>query len=50
MAVRKTIAKYQPDDMFDGKPEYDLLYTELTGVIRLVIEKNELPVFGSAKH
>lgn len=49
-AVRKTIAKYHPDDEFDGKPEYDLLYTELTGVIRLVIERNELPVFGSASH
>ena len=49
-AVRKTIARFHPDDEFDGKPEHDMLYTELTGVIRLIIEKNELPVFGSAGH
>lgn len=47
--VRNTIASYQPDDEFDSSPDYDLLYTELTGVIELIIEKNELPVFGSAK-
>lgn len=40
--VKATIAKYSPDDKFDEKPEYSLLYTELTGVIQLVIEKNSL--------
>lgn len=49
-AVSKTIAKYNPDDDFDSKPERDILYTELTGIIQLVIEKNELPVFGPIKH
>ena len=32
-AIRETIAKYEPGDDFDGSPEYDMLYTELTGVI-----------------
>lgn len=41
-AVKATIAKYNPDDAFDEKPEYDLLYTELTGVIQLIIENNSL--------
>ncbi len=38
-AIRKTIAKYEPGDDFDGSPEYDLLYTELTGVIALSYSK-----------
>lgn len=41
-AVKATIAKYSPDDTFDEKPEYDLLYTELTGTIQHVIENNSL--------
>lgn len=41
-AVKATIAKYNPDDNFDEKPEYDLFYTELTGTIQLVIENNNL--------
>ena len=44
-AVQKTFAKYKLDDDFDGKPEYDELYTELTGCIQIIIERNELPVF-----
>ena len=40
--VKATIAKYSPDDKFDEKPEYSLLYTELTGVIQLVIENNSV--------
>lgn len=48
-AVRKLLAKYKTDDSFDGTPEYDLLYTELTGTIRLVIERNGLPVL-KARH
>lgn len=46
--IRNTIAKYRPDDRFDGTPERDLLYTELTGIIRLVIERNGLPVLNHA--
>lgn len=41
-AMKATITKYKPDDTFDEKPEYDLLYTELTGTIQLVIENNSL--------
>ena len=41
--VKATINKHNPDDTFDEKPEYDLLYTELTGTIQLVIENNSLP-------
>lgn len=49
-AIAKAIAAYRPDDDFDGRPEYDQLYTELTGIIQLVMEKNELPAFGAARH
>ncbi len=41
-AVKAAIAKYNPDDTFDEKPEYELLYTDLTGVIQMVIENNSL--------
>lgn len=44
-AIQKTFAKYKLDDDFDGKPEYNELYTELTGCIQIIIERNELPVF-----
>ena len=37
--IRDTIAKYEPGDDFDGSPEYDQLYTELTGVIALNCSK-----------
>ena len=37
--IRETIAKYNPGDEFDGSPEYDQLYTELTGVIALSCSK-----------
>lgn len=43
--VDSNVAKYKLDDDFDGKPEYDELYTELTGCIQIIIERNELPVF-----
>lgn len=46
-AVRKVFSQYRTDDWFDSTPEYDLLYTELTGTIRLVIERNEIPVLNS---
>ena len=37
--IRETIEKYEPGDDFDGSPEYDQLYTELTGVIALSYSK-----------
>jgi hypothetical protein len=35
-------AKYPLSDGFACEPEYDLLYTELTGVIALYLESHEL--------
>ncbi|PNE23848.1 hypothetical protein BHU16_10500 [Tannerella sp. oral taxon 808] len=43
-AIRKTIAKYNPGDDFDGSPEYDQLYTELTGVIVELLEADGVKV------
>lgn len=43
-AVQKVFARYDIGDNFDGKPEYDSLYTELTGIIQMVIDRNELPM------
>lgn len=43
-AVQKVFARYDIGDDFDGKPEYDSLYTELTGIILMVIDRNELPM------
>jgi len=43
-AIRETIAKYEPGDDFDGRPEYDLLYTELTGVIVELLEADGVKV------
>ena len=42
--IRETIAKYEPGDDFDGSPEYDLLYTELTGVIIDLLEADGVKV------
>ena len=42
--IRETIAKYEPSDDFDGRPEYDLLYTELTGVIIDLLEADGVKV------
>ncbi|TFH93971.1 DUF1896 family protein [Porphyromonas levii] len=42
-AIREVLQKYDLNDEFDGTPEYELLYTELTGTIALLIEKNKLP-------
>lgn len=42
LAVKDTINKYVLEDNFDEKPEYELLYTELTGVIQQAIEDNKL--------
>ncbi len=43
-AIRDTIAKYEPGDDFDGNPEYDQLYTELTGVIVELLEVDGVKV------
>ena len=43
-AIRKTIAKYNPGDDFDGSSEYDQLYTELTGVIVELLEADGVKV------
>ena len=43
-SIRETIAKYEPGDDFDGSPEYDLLYTELTGVIVDLLEADGVKV------
>ena len=43
-SIRDTIAKYEPGDDFDGSPEYDLLYTELTGVIIDLLEADGVKV------
>lgn len=43
-AIKEVFQKYDLNDEFDGTPEYELLYTELTGTIALLIEKNKLPI------
>ena len=43
-SIRDTIAKYEPGDDFDGSPEYDQLYTELTGVIVELLEADGVKV------
>lgn len=42
-AIREVLQKYDLNDEFDDTPEYELLYTELTGTIALLIEENKLP-------
>ena len=42
--IRETIAKYEPGDDFDESPEYDQLYTELTGVIVELLEADGVKV------
>ena len=42
--IRETIEKYEPGDDFDGSPEYDQLYTELTGVIVELVEADGVKV------
>lgn len=43
-AVQKAFARYDIGNDFDGKPEYDSLYTELTGIIQMIIKRNKLPM------
>ena len=45
-AILETFDKYNLTDDFDASPEYDTLYTELTGTVVLLIEANQLPMIG----
>lgn len=42
LSIGHVFNKYQINDSFDETPEYDLLYTELSGAIQIVIEENKL--------
>lgn len=46
-AIQETFDKYNLTDEFVATPEYDTLYTELTGAVVLLIEANQLPVVGN---
>jgi len=46
-AVQSVFDKYDLVDDFGASPEYDKLYTELTGIIVLLIEDNHLPTIDS---
>lgn len=46
-AIQETFDKYNLTDDFDASPEYDTLYTELTGTVVLLIEANQLPTVGN---
>ena len=46
-AVQSVFDKYELTDDFGASPEYDKLYTELTGTIVLLIEVNGLPTVDS---
>ena len=45
-AIQSVFAKYDLTDDFEANPEYENLYTELTGTIVLLIESNRLPTIG----
>ena len=45
-AVQSVFDKYELTDDFGASPEYEKLYTELTGTIVLIIEVNGLPTIG----
>ena len=45
-AVQSVFDKYELSDDFGASPEYEKLYTELTGTIVLIIEVNGLPTIG----
>ena len=45
-AIQSVFAKYDLTDDFEASPEYENLYTELTGTIVLLIESNHLPTIG----
>ena len=46
-AVQSVFNKYELTDDFGASPEYEKLYTELTGAIVLLIEVNSLPTVDS---
>ena len=46
-AVQSVFDKYELTDDFGASPEYEKLYTELTGAIVLLIEVNSLPTVDS---
>ena len=48
-SIQAVFSKYELHDDFDGSPEYELLYTELTGTIVLLIEENHLPIVDKAE-
>ena len=45
-AVQSVFNKYELTDDFGASPDYEKLYTELTGTIVLLIEVNGLPTIG----
>lgn len=45
-AIEAVFAKYDLTEDFEASPEYEQLYTELTGTILLLIEANDLPTVG----
>ena len=47
-AVQGVFANYQLTDDFAASPQYEDLYTELTGTIVLIIEQNNLPTVEGA--
>ncbi len=46
-AIQKIFQKYPLSDKFEDSTQYDELYTELTGAIALLIERNALPTAKS---
>ena len=46
-AIQSLFDKYNLTDEFVATPEYDTLYTELTGTVVLLIEANQLPTVGN---
>ena len=42
-AILSVFGKYDLTDDFAASPQYEQLYTELTGTIVLIIEQNSLP-------
>ena len=47
-AVQRVFANYHLMDDFAASPQYEDLYTELTGTIVLIIEQNNLPTVEGA--
>lgn len=47
-AIESVFAKYDLTDDFEASPEYEQLYTELTGTIVLLIEANNLPTISKS--